>query len=90
MKSANPQPAVPAGGLDLNAMLPNRLIGDYNQDGQLTAEEATAYRQMVMSQPPAANAIVNQAPAAPSAPANQMDKAAAGVVSGVIGGLFGR
>lgn len=89
-----PAPVAPAAtGMDLNALFPNKLVGDYNQDGHISAQEGEAYRQMIMSQ--AQTAGVTQPPVQPPAqvPA-QPNSAAAGVASGVVkgvmGGLFGR
>ncbi len=77
--AAQPQAAT----INLQALFPNGMVGDYDQNGQITVEESTALQQMLTSQA----ATVQPATAQPAPAANGV---AAGVVTGVMGSLFGR
>jgi|GEM_PF-3111103 len=77
--AAQPQAAT----FNLQALFPNGMVGDYDQNGQITVEESTALQQMLTSQAAAGQPATAQ-------PAPAANGVAAGVVTGVMGSLFGR
>ena len=59
----------------------NGVIGDFDQDGQVSTAEYEAYRQQVVSGAAAGNAVVQP---------GQPQGGAAGLINGVVGGFLGR
>lgn len=81
LNGAQNQPAPQATSPQQNLMqqFPNGMIGDYNQDGQLTQQEADWYRQAMA----AGSAPVAQ-------PVQAQPAGAAGAIGNLLGGVLGR
>lgn len=81
LSGAQNQPAPQAVSPQQNLMqqFPNGMVGDYNQDGQLTQQEADWYRQAMAAGSASAPPPVQAQPAG-----------AAGAIGNLIGGVLGR